>query len=172
MKATGIVRRIDDLGRIVIPKEIRRTLKIQEGSPLEIYTDNDGNVIFKKYSPVGEMLNLAEIYAQTAWESFGLSCAVVDTEKVIAVCGNAKKDIKNQNISSRMRNFLGQRKVKNTSEAIQLCENSEKYCSVTSVINSQGDPIGAIAFYDCADKITQSHQMAIKTMATLLGYQA
>ena len=55
MKATGIVRRIDDLGRVVIPKEIRRTMRIREGSPLEIYTDREGEVIFKKYSPVGEM---------------------------------------------------------------------------------------------------------------------
>ena len=59
MKATGIVRRIDDLGRVVIPKEIRRTLRIREGDPLEIFTDRDGEVIFKKYSPMGEMGALA-----------------------------------------------------------------------------------------------------------------
>ncbi|MBR6815952.1 MAG: AbrB/MazE/SpoVT family DNA-binding domain-containing protein, partial [Clostridia bacterium] len=65
MKATGIVRRIDDLGRIVVPKEIRRTLRIREGDPLEIYTQADGSVILKKYSPVGELSQYAEELAHS-----------------------------------------------------------------------------------------------------------
>ena len=91
MKATGIVRRIDDLGRVVIPKEIRRTLRIREGDPLEIYTDRDGEVIFKKYSPMGEMgavsAELAEAMARTA----SMSCAICDRDAVIAAAGGAKK---------------------------------------------------------------------------------
>lgn len=80
MKATGIVRRIDDLGRVVIPKEIRRTMRIREGDPLEIYTDNDGEVIFKKYSPIGELSGFAGIYAEVLHKTGGtlwLSATVI-----------------------------------------------------------------------------------------------
>ena len=67
MKATGIVRRIDELGRIVVPKEIRRTLRIREGDPLEVYTDREGEIILKKYSPVGEISNYATQYAKVCF---------------------------------------------------------------------------------------------------------
>ena len=87
MKATGIVRRIDDLGRVVIPKEIRRTMRIREGDPLEIYTDRDGEVIFKKYSPVGEMLEEAQEYCDTLYKSLGIVVAVFDRDAVIACAG-------------------------------------------------------------------------------------
>ena len=87
MKATGIVRRIDDLGRVVIPKEIRRTLKIREGMPMEIFTDVSGEVILKKYSPVGEMSQLAQSYAEALVNLTGLGAAVCDAEQVIAVAG-------------------------------------------------------------------------------------
>ena len=106
MKATGIVRRIDDLGRVVIPKEIRRTLRIREGDPLEIYTDRDGEVIFKKYSPMGEMgavsAELAEAMARTA----GMSCAICDRDAVIAAAGGAKKDILERSISSELEQLM------------------------------------------------------------------
>ncbi len=87
MKATGIVRRIDDLGRIVIPKEIRRTLRIKEGDPLEIYTDRDGEVIFKKYSPIGEMQSFANEYATALQKATGTPIFVCDKEEVICVRG-------------------------------------------------------------------------------------
>lgn len=107
MKATGIVRRIDDLGRVVIPKEIRRTLRIREGDPLEIYTDRDGEVIFKKYSPMGEMsavsAELAEALARTA----GMSCAICDRDAVIAAAGGVKKDILERSISSELEQLMG-----------------------------------------------------------------
>ena len=92
MKATGIVRRIDDLGRVVIPKEIRRTLKIREGMPMEIFTDVSGEVILKKYSPVGEMSTLAQAYAGVLVSLTGQAAAVCDTEQIIAVAGPAKKE--------------------------------------------------------------------------------
>ncbi len=172
MKATGIVRRIDDLGRIVIPKEIRRTLKIHEGSPLEIFTDSEGHVIFRKYSPVGEMSELAETYAETIATSLGVGCAVSDTEKILAVSGLGKKELKNQILSERMRNFLSQRKVVNTNEHIKICENSEKQSELTSMINSEGDPIGAVILYDIPNPVNTSHQVIAKTMANLIGRQA
>ena len=87
MKATGIVRRIDDLGRVVIPKEIRRTLRIREGDPLEIYTDPEGEVIFKKYSPVGEMSPFAAQYAEVLSKTASLPTVFSDTDHVIAAAG-------------------------------------------------------------------------------------
>ena len=92
MKATGIVRRIDDLGRVVIPKEIRRTLRIREGDPLEIYTDPEGEVIFKKYSPVGEMSPFAAQYAEVLSKTASLPTVICDTDHVIAAAGVSKKE--------------------------------------------------------------------------------
>ena len=74
MKATGIVRRIDDLGRVVIPKEIRRTLRIKEGTPLEIFTDREGEIILKKYSPIGELSTFAREYAEALAQTTGFFC--------------------------------------------------------------------------------------------------
>ena len=84
MKATGIVRRIDDLGRIVIPKEIRRSFRIKEGDPLEIFTDAEGEVIFKKYSPIGELSNFASQYAEVLHKNGGLPIAIMDNDHVVA----------------------------------------------------------------------------------------
>ena len=93
MKATGIVRRIDDLGRVVIPKEIRRTMRIREGDPLEIYTDRDGGVIFKKYSLMGGLDDFAAQLCETMSRSTGAICAVTDRDSVIAVAGGAKREL-------------------------------------------------------------------------------
>ena len=94
MKATGIVRRIDDLGRVVIPKEIRRTMRIREGDPLEIYTDREGEVIFKKYSPIGELASFAAQYAETLHKSCNMSVIITDRDAVIACAGVSKKSIR------------------------------------------------------------------------------
>lgn len=93
MKATGIVRRIDDLGRVVIPKEIRRTLRLREGTPLEIFTDREGEIILKKYSPMMELTSFAVQYAEAMAQSTGLFVCITDRDQVIAVAGGAKKDL-------------------------------------------------------------------------------
>jgi AbrB family transcriptional regulator (stage V sporulation protein T) len=93
MKATGIVRRIDDLGRVVIPKEIRRTMHIREGEPLEIYTERDGVVIFKKYSPVGELSEHSATFADVLSKVTGLTVAVTDRDSIVAAAGNGRKDL-------------------------------------------------------------------------------
>jgi len=90
MKATGIVRRIDDLGRIVIPKEIRRTLRIREADPLEIYTDREGEIILKKYSPIGEMGTFAKQYAESMAQVSGHIAMIADRDQFIAVSGGMK----------------------------------------------------------------------------------
>lgn len=92
MKATGIVRRIDDLGRVVIPKEIRRTLRIREGDPLEIFTDREGEIILKKYSPIGELNQFAKQYADSLSQTTGHIVCIADRDQLIAVSG-AKKDL-------------------------------------------------------------------------------
>ena len=102
MKATGIVRRIDDLGRVVIPKEIRRTLRIREGDPLEIFTDREGEVILKKYSPIGELGLFAKQYAESLAQTTGLMVCVSDRDTVIAAAGGAKKDYLGKPISKQL----------------------------------------------------------------------
>ena len=95
MKATGIVRRIDDLGRIVVPKEIRRTLRIREGDALEIFTDREGEIILKKYSPLGEMGNFADQYAESLAQTLGYLVCITDTDQVIAEQDRGRKNFRN-----------------------------------------------------------------------------
>ena len=100
MKATGIVRRIDDLGRVVIPKEIRRTLRIREGDPLEIFVDHDGEVILKKYSPIGELGEFAQEYADSLFEATNHIAIITDRDQIIAIAGASKKDFLGKSIGT------------------------------------------------------------------------
>jgi UDP-N-acetylmuramate dehydrogenase len=102
MKATGIVRRIDDLGRVVIPKEIRRTMRIREGDPLEIFTDRDGEVIFKKYSPIGELTGFAAQYAETLHKTCEMSVVICDRDSVVACAGVSKKEYGDKSLSEEL----------------------------------------------------------------------
>ncbi|MEG0590905.1 MAG: stage V sporulation T C-terminal domain-containing protein, partial [Lachnospiraceae bacterium] len=109
MKATGIVRRIDDLGRVVIPKEIRRTLRIREGDPLEIFTDREGEIILKKYSPIGELGTFARQYAESLSQTMGSIVCVTDRDQIIAAAGNGKKELQDKDISRQLQNSIEQR---------------------------------------------------------------
>ena len=109
MKATGIVRRIDDLGRVVIPKEIRRTMRIREGDPLEIYTDRDEEVILKKYSPIGEMSSFAKDYTESLFRSLGHIACIVDRDQVVAASGVSKKELWDKPISPDLENAIQSR---------------------------------------------------------------
>lgn len=109
MKATGIVRRIDDLGRIVIPKEIRRTLRIRETDPLEIFTDKEGEIILKKYSPIGELGAFAKDYAESLAQTTGHTVCVSDRDQIIAAAGPDKKDMIKKNITKKMEQLLDNR---------------------------------------------------------------
>ena len=102
MKATGVVRRIDDLGRVVIPKEIRKVHRIKEGDPLEIFTDKEGEIILKKYSPIGELTEFASSYADTIAKTTGHITCITDKDTVIAVSGGAKKDYLEKNLSKQL----------------------------------------------------------------------
>ena len=111
MKATGIVRRIDDLGRVVIPKEIRRTMRIREGDPLEIYTDNNGEVIFKKYSPVGELAAFATQYAEALVKSTPFPVLICDRDHCIAAAGISKKEVLERRVSAQLEEVMEGRRM-------------------------------------------------------------
>ncbi len=171
MKATGIVRRIDDLGRIVIPKEIRKTLKINEGNPLEIFTDAQGNVIFKKYSPVGEMTEIAETYASTISKVLSCACIISDTDKVVAVSGSSKKELSGKNITDKLRDFLSYNRHQVAKESIQICDSSEKSSEYIATINASGDTMGCIIVSDFDNKKDLNMETYMKTTAQLLANQ-
>ncbi|MDD2585716.1 MAG: stage V sporulation protein T [Syntrophomonadaceae bacterium] len=154
MKATGIVRRIDDLGRVVIPKEIRRTLRIREGDPLEIFVDREGEVILKKYSPIGELGTFAKEYADSLNETVGHISLIADRDVIIAVAGANKKEFLTKAIGIAVEKALEDRTtlVMNDLDAndenMHVIQNDDREYTVKSQviapIISQGDPIGAV----------------------------
>ena len=148
MKATGIVRRIDDLGRVVIPKEIRRTLRIREGDPLEIYTATDGEVIFKKYSPVGEMSVFAGQYADVLSRISNLPTLVSDRDHVIAAAGVSKREFLERRITNVLENYMENRKSYKASAddagEVFPIEGVERGAAVIYPIIAAGDVSGAV----------------------------
>jgi len=148
MKATGIVRRIDDLGRVVIPKEIRRTMRIREGDPLEIYTDREGEVIFKKYSPIGELQAFAAEYAETLQKTSGLPIFICDRDEIIAVAGVPKRDYMDKKISRELDEIIESRGLyqnKMGREDMLISDGaSEHYISCAMPIIAEGDVIGCV----------------------------
>lgn len=148
MKATGIVRRIDDLGRVVIPKEIRRTLRIREGDPLEIFVDRDGEVILKKYSPINELGNFAKEYAESLAEHSGKIALISDRDSIIAVAGGSKKDFLNKNIGTVLEKTMEDRgthtEESEQGEAEIVDGQSTASSFVAAPIIANGDPIGTV----------------------------
>lgn len=177
MKATGIVRRIDDLGRVVIPKEIRRTMRIREGDPLEIYTDHEGEVIFKKYSPIEELAETASQYAEAANKACGISIIIADKDIAVACAGIPKKDVIEHKISSELDSVIDTRQLytwHNGERKISVIDKQEKYfAKVIAPIFSEGDIIGAVAVVE-ADTLSEPAEIEIKlvqTAAAFLGKQ-
>ena len=173
MKATGIVRRIDDLGRIVIPKEIRRTLRIRESDPLEIFTDREGEIILKKYSPIGELTEFASTYADTISKTTGHIACITDKDTVIAVAGGSKKDFLEKNLSKELEEVIENKEVfkskENNEIAIPITQNEGReriYNSqVIYPIISDGDVVGSVILLskepnkkmgEVEDKVAQS----------------
>lgn len=147
MKATGIVRRIDDLGRVVIPKEIRRTLKIREGMPMEIFTDASGEVILKKYSPVGEMSQLAAAYAETLVSLTGHPAVICDAEQVIAVAGPAKKDLLKKGLAPQLEELIQAKRsfLSSNETVIPVALGTSAEAVAVFPVVSLGDAMGAVA---------------------------
>ena len=179
MKATGIVRRIDDLGRVVIPKEIRRTLRIREGTPLEIFTDREGEIILKKYSPIGELGAFAGQYAESLAQTTGLTVCVCDRDQVIAVYGGSRKELLGKNISRQLETVIEDR------ENILVDNKEYKYIQITdndredftgeavSPILCEGDAIGAVVILSREPKqlLGETEQKLAISAAGFLGKQ-
>ena len=147
MKATGIVRRIDDLGRVVIPKEIRRTMRIREGDPLEIFTDREGEVIFKKYSPMGELIDLAEVYCDVLAKNLGKAVLVCDRDHCIAAAGLPKREVLERRLTSSLEELAENRKsfILNEKDAgFAALEGNDLIVSVAAPIISSGDLTGIV----------------------------
>lgn len=168
MKATGIVRRIDDLGRVVIPKEIRRTMRIREGDPLEIYTDNGGEVIFKKYSPIGELSGFASQYAEVLNKTAGFPVVVCDRDHVVAVAGLPKKELLERRVTAALEEMMEHRRnfVWNGDEKqrLQPVEGVDRCCMVGAPILSAGDVCGSVMML-CTDTGGTAAETEVKLVA-------
>lgn len=179
MKATGIVRRIDDLGRVVIPKEIRRTLRIREGDPLEIFTDREGEIILKKYSPIGELSSFARQYAESLSQTTGCLAAVCDMDLIIACAGTGKKELAEQYISKSLEKVLSERNSILASSGDKkyikvISGQEEEYaCEIIVPIICEGDVIGGVLILtkDGGRKLTESEQKIAVCAADFLGRQ-
>ena len=176
MKATGIVRRIDDLGRVVIPKEIRRTMRIREGDPLEIFTDRDGEVIFKKYSPIGELSELAVTYCDVLTKSTEQAVIICDRDHCIAAGGIPKKEVLERRVTSALEDIMESRRLytilpNQGNERLFALEGTDIPVSIVAPIISAGDISGAVVFLNTgdADEIPQSDIKLATVAASFLG---
>lgn len=177
LKATGVVRRIDDLGRIVIPKEIRRTLRIKEGDPLEIFTDKEGEVILKKYSPIGELSEFATGYAETLSKTTGHIACITDKDSVIAVSGGSKKEFLEQSLSPELEKVIENKEVytsnNNNQMALPITQNDNKdrrYNSqVIYPIISDGDVIGSVILLS-KEQNTKMGDTELKIVQSAAGF--
>ena len=178
MKATGIVRRIDDLGRIVIPKEIRRTLRIRESDPLEIFTDREGEIILKKYSPIGEMSTFARQYAESLAQVSGHTALIADRDQFIAVSGGSK-GLLGKGLSSELEDKINNRETliasKGERSFIQIsADGSEDFAHIAlSPIICEGDVIGAVVLAESDEKakMGEVEQKLVLSAAGFLGRQ-
>lgn len=176
MKATGIVRRIDDLGRVVVPKEIRRTLRIREGDPLEIFTDREGEIILKKYSPIGELSQFAQQYAESLSYTTGTTVCITDRDAVIAAAGAGKKHLEGKNISADLTELMTDR------EQMIGCKDEKKYVKIVDsddgdfnyeavcTIICQGDAIGSVVMLS-SKQTGETEKKLTQTAAEFLGRQ-
>ena len=175
MKATGIVRRIDDLGRVVIPKEIRRTMRIREGDPLEIFTDRDGEVIFKKYSPIGELSELAIIYCDVLVKSTEQAVIICDRDHCIAAGGIPKKEVIDRRITAALEDIMESRRIytciNDSNEPLMALEGVNQAVSIAAPIISAGDIAGAVVFLseNKPSDIPQSNIKLATVAASFLG---
>ena len=177
MKATGIVRRIDDLGRVVIPKEIRRTMRIREGDPLEIFTDNDGEVIFKKYSPIGELGEFAGQYAEVLYKVGGSPVIICDRDHVITAAGLPKKELLERRVSPMLEDLMDRRAAYSRGGENEApffpVEGVDKAALAAASIVAAGDVCGCVISL-CSEgrtKATEADSKLAAAAASFLGKQ-
>lgn len=145
MKATGIVRRIDDLGRVVIPKEIRRTQHIRQGDPLEIFTTAAGEVIFKKYSPIGGLDEFSANCAEALQKTLGLTTLICDRDSIIAAAGPGKRDYTEKQVSIPLDRIMNTRRpYRYRDDPVYPCEGAEQHILTACPVVTSGDVAGAV----------------------------
>ncbi len=172
MKATGIVRRIDSLGRIVIPKELRNTLRIREGEPLEIFTAGQGDVIFRKYSLVGELDGYAEKYAEVLAAALKTPVVICDLDKVVAAAPARKREIISKRLSQEMDEALKKKKSGlYEQDQLFLCEDGEPV-GVLAPVLAAGAVIGGVAALFKEDRAEPYDEQALARMETAAGLLA
>lgn len=179
MKATGIVRRIDDLGRIVVPKEIRRTLRIREGDPLEIFTDREGEIILKKYSPIGELSQFAGEYAESLSQTTGHLVIITDCDHVVAASGAGRKDFEGKPISRALEEVISERrsfvatKEENQFVKLTIDDMGDFGQQAVSTIICEGDAIGAVILCERLEKgkMNETESKLANAAAGFLGKQ-
>ncbi|MBO4212229.1 MAG: AbrB/MazE/SpoVT family DNA-binding domain-containing protein [Oscillospiraceae bacterium] len=173
MKATGIVRRIDDLGRVVIPKEIRRTLRIREGDPLEIYTEKDGEVIFKKYSPMGDLTEFAGRICESLHKNTGFPAAICDRDTVIAAAGPGRQDLIDRRISHSLIRRLEDRERccnRGASSPVPVVEGNSPSLGASVPVLSQGDLLGGILLAADTERNRWPGEFECKLLDVVAGF--
>lgn len=177
MKATGIVRRIDDLGRVVIPKEIRRTMRIREGDPLEIYTEKDGEVIFKKYSPMGDRTDSALALCETINKTVSRCVAIADRDSYISAAGVPRSDVTDRRISAELEKRMEARRLyqrRDDEKPLPIIDGLDRYViDVAAPILAEGDVLGCVVFFSDNDspETTAVETKLAQTAAAFLGKQ-
>lgn len=181
MRATGIVRRIDELGRVVIPKEIRRTLRIREGDPLEIFTDHDGEVVLKKYSPIGEISAIAKDYTDSLYRTLGHVACICDRDAVVSISGTSRKELMEKPLSSEVDQIMqgrqsvilsmmqGDKMIPVTND-----DRADQYTAQLVVpILSDGEIIGGLILLskESGTRMTDIDQKVAETTAAIVGRQ-
>lgn len=172
MRATGVVRRIDDLGRIVIPKEIRRTMRMREGDPLEIFTGQGGEIIFKKYSMMAELGEFSQNYADSLYRVSGLHCIVFDSDRVIAYTGSGKKDVVGSAASREIEELLHKRtsyfrQYASEKTVLPYAHSELRVVGATPVIAS-GDGVGVVALVSEGEEILNDAQKKLLVLTSTL----
>ncbi len=171
MKATGIVRRIDDLGRVVIPKEIRRTMRIREGEPLEIFTDAAGGVVFKKYSPMGELSAIAGQLCEALNKSTGHPCVICDRDSVIAASGAGKLMAEGHRLTKQLEQVMEARQqYLSADKGVEVCEGGSIASLVIPVI-TEGDLAGCVAMVQGNEPLGDAEVKAAHTAAIFMARQ-
>ena len=169
--STGIVRRIDELGRIVIPKEIRKNLRIRSGDNLEILVDGE-NITLKKYSQIENVTDMAMVYAESFYQVLKYNVIVCDTDKIVAIAGNLKKKYLNMGISDKLtsmierRDSFVERKKNNIEISPGLIENG--YYTVATIINN-GDSIGLVLILSLDTPMLEQEEKLAMILANMLS---
>ncbi len=179
MRATGIVRRIDELGRVVIPKEIRRTLRIREGDPLEIFTDHDGEVVLKKYSPIGEIATIAKDYTDSLHRTLGFIACICDRDAVVSASGSPKRELWEKPLSAELETAIQNRQTivngaGGKMMAVTQDDDPSGYTAQIMVpILCDGEVIGALLLLsrEANAVIDETAKKVAETTATIVGRQ-